>query len=195
VTGQKYGEAETPLSKRPSIQEFHSQKMPNPICLLTPREGELFRSGILPAGACKYHQHIDIGQALVLTGGAENYPRHDHDDLMAIAKDSRGKRCAWADWAEMPTYEGDEQIMDIEGRLRAAGFDDLGIMHELQAQWRLSKKHVVLRMAKEWTASQSWRPIGAEKRIKFGKTHLRRPIQYSLTQCADVNGTGREARI
>jgi len=91
----------------------------------------------------------------------------------------------------MPAEEGAEQIIDIEGRLRASGFDELGVQRELQRMGRLSTKHMVLRMAKEWTASQSWRPIGVERRIKYGKTRCIRPISYSLTQCQDVNGGDR----
>lgn len=93
----------------------------------------------------------------------------------------------------MPAVADADHIEDIKARLRLQGFGRIPITHELQRLGRISTKHIVLRMAKEWTASQSWQPIGMEKRIKHGRTHLRKPIQYSLTQCYDTNRGDRPA--
>lgn len=168
--------------------------MPNSICLLTPREGELLHAGILPAGACKYHRHITSAQASLLTGGSDNFPRHDQEYCEtgfageAVATDSRGQKCAWGEWAALPSEANAEPIAEVEERLiREHAYTPLAVQYALQRLGRLSTRHVILRMAKEWTVSQSWLPIGTERRIKYGRTKLPRPIRYSLTQCRDTN--------
>lgn len=56
-----------------------------------------------------------------------------------------------------------------------------------------SKRHIVLFIAREWQVRGGVKqllPLGATRqRRQRTRMHVQRPVSYSLTQCADVNGT------
>lgn len=160
----------------------------NKICLLSPYEAQDLLVG-RPLDH-RHHEHVDANQARLLVYGADQVPWLDNDYAADMqSKDKKRRKQA------MISERVSQEVETSSGGTERRG----AAVWATLPNGEKSSKHLELELARMWQGtggSMQWLPLGSSKQgMKRTRTHLRKPIQYSLTQCADVNGTGREARV
>ncbi len=134
------------------------------VCVLTPRQALLLQEGVvINLSKCRRITHE---QALLLVQGAQHRARSD-DDYLADLKANKSQP-------------------QISSRY-------FPIAEWLTIGEREYRKYIVLRVVFEWQVrngvKQLLAPGTTRQRRRHTRMHVIRPVSYSATQCADVNGT------
>jgi hypothetical protein len=146
------------------------------ICLLSPYEAQDLMLG-RPIDH-RHHEHVDDDRAKLLVFGADQVPWLDKDYLADMkSKDTRRQRSAR--FSERHSQE----VETLNGKTERRG----AAVWATLPSGEKSSRHLELEQARTWQGGQ-WLPLGTLKQgIKRTRTHLRKPIQYALTQCFDTN--------